>query len=97
MAGLEPYKHGYYLWKYVPSAAAAGIFCAIFGVVTIAFVWRIWKTRTWFCIPFAVGGYSTWSPLYRALISSIADLVRTTQCNLWATHVELPRTAAQAS
>ncbi|KAJ3538725.1 hypothetical protein NM208_g5786 [Fusarium decemcellulare] len=57
MAVLEPYKHGYYLWKYVPSAAGAGLFCAAFGLVTIAYVWRIWKSRTWFTIPFAVGGF----------------------------------------
>ncbi|KAJ4984448.1 rta1 domain-containing protein [Stagonosporopsis vannaccii] len=57
MPGLEPYKHGYFLWKFVPSAAAAAIFCILFAVASIALVWRIWKTRTWFCIPFGIGGY----------------------------------------
>lgn len=58
MAGLQPYKHGYYLWKYVPSMAAAVICCMVFFIITGAFIWKIWKTRTWFCIPFAIGGYS---------------------------------------
>ncbi|KPM35699.1 hypothetical protein AK830_g10888 [Neonectria ditissima] len=57
MVELQPYKHGYYLWLYVPSLAAAVIFCLLFGVATIAHVWKICKTRTWFCIPFAIGGY----------------------------------------
>jgi hypothetical protein len=67
MAGPEPYKHGYYLWKYVPSMAAAVICCMAFFAITAAFVWRIWKTRTWFCIPFAVGGYSKFSIVVRSL------------------------------
>jgi hypothetical protein len=58
MAGLEPYKHGYYLWKYVPSVAAAGIFCFVFAVATAGHIWRIWKTRAWMGVAFAVGGFS---------------------------------------
>jgi hypothetical protein len=58
MAGPEPYKHGYYLWKYVPSVAAAAIFCLAFAIATAGHVWRIWKTRAWMAIPFAIGGFS---------------------------------------
>ena len=58
MAVLEPYKHGYYLWKYVPSIGAAVFFCILFIVMTGGHVWRIYRTRAWFCIPFAIGGYS---------------------------------------
>ncbi|KAK3934435.1 RTA1 like protein [Diplogelasinospora grovesii] len=57
MAQLQPYKGGYYLWKYVPSVEAAAIFCVLFLFATAAHSWRVWKTRTWFCIPFAIGGY----------------------------------------
>ncbi|KAH6972465.1 RTA1 like protein-domain-containing protein [Ilyonectria sp. MPI-CAGE-AT-0026] len=57
MAELEPYKNGYYLWKYVPSVAAAAVFCAVFFIAATAHVWRTWKRRAWFCIPFVIGGY----------------------------------------
>ncbi|KAH7376785.1 RTA1 like protein-domain-containing protein [Plectosphaerella cucumerina] len=57
MAVLEPLKSGYYIWKYLPSVPAAAIFCVLFLVATMAHAWRIWKTRNWFCIAFAVGGF----------------------------------------
>ncbi|KAJ4290059.1 hypothetical protein N0V88_006563 [Collariella sp. IMI 366227] len=57
MTVLQPYRHGYYLWKYLPSAAAAVIFCAMFAIATIALTWKLCKTRTWMTIPFAIGGY----------------------------------------
>ncbi|KAK3361792.1 RTA1 like protein-domain-containing protein [Lasiosphaeria ovina] len=56
MTVLEPYKGGYYLWKYLPSSEAAGVATALFAVLTGAYCWRIWRTRSWFCIPFPVGG-----------------------------------------
>lgn len=58
MAVLEPFRGNYYLWKYLPSVPAAVIFCIIFLTTTLAYVWKIWKTRAWFCIPMAIGGYS---------------------------------------
>lgn len=57
MAVLEPYKGGYYLWNYVPSIAAAVIFILLFLVMTALVSWRMFKTKTWFCIPFAIGGF----------------------------------------
>ncbi|KAH6683578.1 RTA1 like protein-domain-containing protein [Plectosphaerella plurivora] len=57
MAKLEPLKSGYYVWKYLPSVPAAAIFCILFLVATLAIVWRIWKTKNWFCIAFAIGGF----------------------------------------
>ncbi|KAK9652554.1 hypothetical protein HCH54_002502 [Aspergillus fumigatus] len=56
MAELKPYKHGYYLWLYVPNLAAAVIFLLCFAVATVLHIYRLFKTRTWFCIPFAAGG-----------------------------------------
>lgn len=55
MAQLETYK-GYYLWRYVPSIEAAIIFMLLFLAPTLAIFWRIYKTRTWFCLAFALGG-----------------------------------------
>ncbi|KAK3322979.1 RTA1 like protein-domain-containing protein [Apodospora peruviana] len=54
---LQPYKGGYYLWKYVPSLPAAIIFALLFAGVTIAHCYRLWKTKLWrLCIWFAIGG-----------------------------------------
>lgn len=58
MAVLEPYKGGYYLWKYLPSIEAAAIFCIFWVLATLAHAWKIGKTHAWFGIPFAVGGFS---------------------------------------
>ncbi|KAH8686093.1 RTA1 like protein [Tricladium varicosporioides] len=54
MAVLESH-HGYYLWKYIPSAPAAGIFAALFVIATIALGWRMYTTKTWFCTAFVLG------------------------------------------
>lgn len=57
MAELQPYKGGYYLWQYVPSSAAAVIFLILFLATTLVHFCKIlWKTRTRFCLVFAVGG-----------------------------------------
>lgn len=56
MAKLEPYKGGYYLWKYVPSLAAAIIFIILFICTTAFHFFKLWKNRARFCIPFAIGG-----------------------------------------
>jgi VIT1/CCC1 family predicted Fe2+/Mn2+ transporter len=62
MAKLEPYKGGYYLWQYVPSIAAAVIFLLLFLSMTALISWRMFKTKTWFCLPFAIGGFCKLSP-----------------------------------
>lgn len=54
---LQPYLHGYYLWKYVPSLPGAIIFAILFASITAAHTWRLFRTRLWFCIPFTIGGY----------------------------------------
>ncbi|RAR15387.1 RTA1 like protein [Stemphylium lycopersici] len=54
--GVEPTKGGYYLWNYLPSVAAAVIFIILFLVMTGLISWRMYKTKTWFCVSFAIGG-----------------------------------------
>ncbi|RAH48892.1 RTA1 domain-containing protein [Aspergillus brunneoviolaceus CBS 621.78] len=56
MAKLEPYKHGYYLWQYLPSLAAAVIFAIFFAVATVLHFVKLVEWRARFCIPFAIGG-----------------------------------------
>lgn len=48
--------NGYYLWHYVPNLVAAIIFEVLFVLVTLYHGWMIAKTKTWFCIVFAIGG-----------------------------------------
>ncbi|PVH67423.1 RTA1 like protein [Cadophora sp. DSE1049] len=43
-------------WKYAPSIAAGAIATIVFTVLTVAHTSRLFKTRTWFCIPFVIGG-----------------------------------------
>jgi hypothetical protein len=69
MAELKPYKQGYYLWSYVPSLGAAIIFLMFFGIATIMHIYRLIKTRTWFCLPFAVGGFCMFTPSTRYTLS----------------------------
>jgi hypothetical protein len=57
MAVLQTTKGGYYLWKYLPSVPAAVIFILLFLVMTGLIVWRMFRTKSWFCIPFAIGGF----------------------------------------
>lgn len=56
MAVLEPHKGGYYLWKYIPSLAAAVIFLLLFIVATGYHSWKLHKTKARFCIAFVIGG-----------------------------------------
>ncbi|KAI8966099.1 RTA1-domain-containing protein [Daldinia sp. FL1419] len=56
MAKLEPYIGDYYLWKYVPSLPAAIIFAILFAVTTGVHCYRLYRTKLWFCLPFAIGG-----------------------------------------
>ncbi|KAH7022403.1 RTA1 like protein-domain-containing protein [Ilyonectria destructans] len=42
-------------YKYDPSLAAAVIFIVGFSVSSLIHVYQIWKTKTWFFIPFLIG------------------------------------------
>ncbi|KAG4266629.1 hypothetical protein FPRO03_01913 [Fusarium proliferatum] len=53
--GVEPTKGGAYLWRYSPSVPAAAIFLVLFMASFLCISWKIWKTRTYFCIVFAIG------------------------------------------
>lgn len=64
MAELQPYKGDYYLWQYVSSLAAAVIFLILFLSASIFQFWKIWKTRTVFCLVFAIGGLCMCSHLF---------------------------------
>jgi len=46
----------YVLWPYTPSIAGGVIAAIVFFLLTGVHFWRLFKNRTWFCIPFVVGG-----------------------------------------
>lgn len=68
-AELLPHKGGFYLWHYVPSLVAALLFAIIFLLLTILYIWKVYRTRMWFCIPFVVGGIS--KPPYFMLLPGL--------------------------
>jgi len=50
---------GSYDWKayrYDPSSIAAIIFVVLFSITTIMHVYQLIRTKTWYFIPFTVGG-----------------------------------------
>lgn len=67
MAGPEPFRGNYYLWKYVPSLPAAAIFTILFFAATGLHIQRMVKnqhdqhqpirSRLWL-IWFIIGGIS---------------------------------------
>jgi hypothetical protein len=56
MESPKIYRGKVYLWAYIPSGVAAVVFGGIFLLLTAAIAWRLWRTRTLFCLPFAIGG-----------------------------------------
>ncbi|KAK6540235.1 hypothetical protein TWF694_009050 [Orbilia ellipsospora] len=58
MAKLKPVDGtDYYLWKYLPSVPIAILFFSLFTIATGFLSWRIFRTKTWYCIVFAIGGF----------------------------------------
>jgi hypothetical protein len=54
MSDIE--KPKYVLWPYTPTIAAGVIAALVFFALSGLHLWRLVKNRTWFCIPFVVGG-----------------------------------------
>ncbi|KAB8075222.1 RTA1 like protein-domain-containing protein [Aspergillus leporis] len=51
---------GFRLFYYDPSLAAAVIFILCFLLTTTLHTYQLFRTRTWFFIPFLLGGYFEW-------------------------------------
>jgi hypothetical protein len=52
----DPYA-GFIFYNYAPSMAAAIIFVLLFGASSILHSVQMSMTRTWFMIPFVIGGF----------------------------------------
>lgn len=61
----------YKFWDYVPSIPAAVIFMLIFLVMTALHFWKLYKTRTGFCIAFTIGGLCMYTPIRIPLRSNM--------------------------
>jgi RTA1 like protein len=44
------------LYRYIPSLPLAIISVVVFGLLTLAQTYRMFRTRSWFCVPFIIGG-----------------------------------------
>lgn len=64
----------YVFYHYEPSMAGAVIFVLLFGASTIWHSVQMFKTRTWFMIPFLIGGYCKYlnSELNRTMLNEEA-------------------------
>ncbi|OAL56227.1 RTA1 like protein [Pyrenochaeta sp. DS3sAY3a] len=49
-------KPKYVLWPYTPSIAGGIVAAIVFFILTGIHIFRLVKNRTWFCIPFVIGG-----------------------------------------
>lgn len=56
--GLSDFKFYYYS----PSMAAAVIFIILFGVATALHTVQMFRTKTWFLVPFVIGGICKSNP-----------------------------------
>lgn len=78
MAELKPYRGEYYLWQYVPKRAAAIIFLLFFLAMTALVAYRMYKSKTWFCTPFVVGGFCKLQHL--ELVIAVRTNTKTNYC-----------------
>ncbi|KAJ5947827.1 hypothetical protein N7466_000842 [Penicillium verhagenii] len=50
-------SRSYKFWNYAPSIPAAVIFMLLFMALTGLHSWKLFTTKTWFCIAFTIGGF----------------------------------------
>jgi hypothetical protein len=67
----------YVLWPYTPTIAAGVIAALVFLLLTLFHTWKLIKNRTWFCIPFVIGGFAE-TIGYAARAAAHNDTVSTT-------------------
>lgn len=62
-------------YEYLPSKAAAVVACLIFIIITLLHTWQLFRTRTWFFIPFVIGGFCKYK------VNLLKNLEANTLCN----------------
>ncbi|KAM6505822.1 hypothetical protein FSOLCH5_013998 [Fusarium solani] len=48
-------KQGFTFYNYDPSLPAAAVFVILFALSTLVHIWQMFKSRTWYFIPFLIG------------------------------------------
>jgi hypothetical protein len=54
-------------YRYVPSLAGAIVFIVCFLITTAVHCWQMAKFRSWFFVPFVIGGFSMHAGMYETL------------------------------
>ena len=71
LLALLPRASKFELYKYTPSLAAAVLFIVLFALTTSLHSYQMFRTRTWFYIPFLLGGLCTYKPLSVAALPGL--------------------------
>jgi len=58
---LQTRLEGFKYYHYNPSQVAAAIAFILFLLATVYHSWKMIKTRTWFWLPFVIGGICTYN------------------------------------
>lgn len=62
-------RSGFEYYYYYPSLAAAVIFIICFVLTTLLHTFQLIRTKTWFFIPFLIGGYCKQDELHTRILS----------------------------
>ncbi|CEN60563.1 Putative RTA1 like protein [Aspergillus calidoustus] len=57
-------------YRYYPSEAAAILFTILFAITTFVHLYQLFRHRTWFFIPFVIGGFFEWVGYIGRILSS---------------------------
>lgn len=82
-AGNDLFK----LYRYDPSMTAAVIFIILFSAISALHTYQLVRTKTWFFIPFLIGGYCKMHELDLYFYGSSTNIVILRQFNLLGTLV----------
>ena len=58
----QPDMDDFRFYRYDPSVAANAVFVGLFGLVTAGHIFALVKRRTWYFIPFVIGGLCKCTP-----------------------------------
>jgi len=61
----------------LPNVPAASLFAVLFCLVTMVHTYQLFRTRTWWLIPFLVGGYLEWIGFVNRILTAYPDTYTT--------------------
>jgi hypothetical protein len=60
----------YVLWPYTPSIAGGVVAAIVFAILSGVHMFRLFRNRTWFCIPFVIGALVSFATTYIPLVAN---------------------------